>query len=86
MDQNDIKEMMEQLGGMTALSHADLPARIFATWATALKALCEASLPEVGRIGSTVTEETYDRIDRLIVFCIDRMEMVAQTQPRRTEP
>jgi len=86
MDEQDIKDMMGQLGGMTALANADLPARIFATWSTALKHLAEAAAHtlenstthEVGRL----LEPGLARMFKLMDFCIERMEMVAATQPK----
>lgn len=76
MEENDVMAMMEQLGGMTALANADLPARIFATWAGALKNLSETA----ARCNDTAQ---WRRLVGLMEFCLDRMEMVAETQPKK---
>lgn len=86
MDENDVKDMMAQLGGMTALSHADLPARIFAMWAQSFKSLTEAltiGIPNpTGPSKTVIPPEIGLRVLTLMGFCIGRMEMVAATQPR----
>jgi len=69
----EMQEVMSQLGGLAALGSADLPARIFALWANALKALSDLD---------PLDGDVQIRLRELRLFCIERMEMVAATQPR----
>lgn len=83
-DIEDVQKVMEQLGGLAALGSADLPARIFALWARSLRDLTDALASGVqvsSRTPLISAERQRAKMLRLITFCIERMEMVAATQP-----
>lgn len=97
-DDDGAQQMMQAmgaLGGMAAIASADLPARIAKTWAETAVLLSKLIEPRV--LGQTdgkpqvqilLDDKTEERVYGLIDFCIERVELIAATQPpvRPQEP
>ena len=81
--------MLQALGGMAGLASADLPARISKTWAETAVLLIKLVEPHVlgvtdgkPQVQILMDERNEERVYNLIDFCLERIELIAATQPR----